>query len=72
MLPAHTTALLPALALLLPPFPPFCQILHQSQNGNWGKGDLIAHNDLSGGSSGYILNCKWPALRARARVCVQR
>jgi len=31
-------------------------ILHQSQNGNWGYGDLIVGNDLSGGKSGYILN----------------
>ena len=31
-------------------------ILHQSQNGNWGYGDSIVGNDLSGGSSGYILN----------------
>ena len=27
-------------------------ILHQSQNGNWGYGDVIVDNDLSGGESG--------------------
>ena len=31
-------------------------ILHQSENGNWGYGDVIINNDLSGGSSGYIAN----------------
>lgn len=31
-------------------------ILHQSQNGNWGFGDVIVGNDLSGGESGYIAN----------------
>jgi len=31
-------------------------ILHQSENGNWGYGDIIISNDLSGGSSGYIAN----------------
>lgn len=29
-------------------------ILHQSENGNWGFGDVFVSNDLSGGSSGYI------------------
>jgi hypothetical protein len=29
-------------------------ILHQSENGNWGYGDVIVGNDLSGGASGYI------------------
>jgi hypothetical protein len=43
-------------------------ILHQSQNGNWGYGDLIAHNDLSGGSSGYILNCAWRGRQPAAQA----
>jgi hypothetical protein len=66
--PAHATALYPRTPRCFPfSPPPLCQILHQSQNGNWGKGDLIAHNDLSGGSSGYILNCKWPVRALGAR-----
>ena len=36
-------------------------ILHQSQNGNPGYGDVITHNDLSGGSSGYIANWDLPS-----------
>jgi len=43
-------------------------ILHQSQNGNWGYGDVIVGNDLSGGSSGYIAN--WDLLWQNATTLV--
>jgi hypothetical protein len=31
-------------------------ILHQSENGNVGFGDWLVGNDMTGGSSGYIMN----------------
>jgi hypothetical protein len=35
-------------------------ILQQSENGGSGYGDLIMYNDLSGGSSGYVMNYDLP------------
>ena len=32
-------------------------ILHQSENGNWGYGDVIVGNNFLGGSTGYIAVC---------------